>query len=79
MPCKYVIHCYSGKNDGNLIPQIDLMAHSMYQYEKGQSFGFVLFSCLFYLAMRIPVVNTHTDPCNDNENPKLKYRRNLIC
>ena len=26
--------------------------------DEGQSFGFVLFSCLFYPAMRIPVVNT---------------------
>ena len=61
------------------IPQIDLMAHSMHHKTKGQSFGFVLFSCLFYPAMRIPVVNMHTEPCNDNENPKPKYRRNLIC
>lgn len=47
----------------------------MYHKTKGQSFGFVLFSCLFCLAMRIPVVNARADLCNDNENPKLKYRR----
>lgn len=43
------------------------------------AFDFVLFSCSFHFAMRIHVVNTHTEPCNDNENPKLKYRKKHNC